>query len=59
MFLSSQDFAPPSRRRAEAAHAREGITRHRDEIREKVRARATLARPTPDAYTLEPATDQP
>jgi hypothetical protein len=40
MFLSSQDFAPPSRRRAEAAHAATkegGITRHRDEIKEKVR----------------------
>lgn len=59
MFLSSQDFAPPSRRRAEAAHSREGITRHRDEIKEKVRARDTRADPPRDSPALDPATDQP
>jgi hypothetical protein len=38
MFLSSQDFSPPTRRRLEAAReAREGVNKHREDIKEKVR----------------------
>lgn len=37
MFLSSQDLSPPSRRRMEAAQEmREGINKHREDIKEKV-----------------------
>jgi hypothetical protein len=37
MFLSSQDFSPPTRRRLEAAReAREGVNKHREDIKEKV-----------------------
>lgn len=37
MFLSSQDFSPPTRRRVEAAREmREGVNKHREDIKEKV-----------------------
>jgi hypothetical protein len=38
MFLSSQDFTPASRRRLEQAkEAKEGVVKHREDIKEKVR----------------------
>jgi hypothetical protein len=39
LFLSSQDFSPPSRRRVEAAQGgtREGLVGHREDVKDKVR----------------------
>ena len=37
LFLSSQDFSPPSRRRVEAAQgAREGLVRHREDVKDRL-----------------------
>ena len=37
LFLSSQDFSPPSRRRVEAAHgARDGLVKHREDVKDKI-----------------------
>lgn len=37
LFLSSQDFSPPSRRRVEAAHGqREGLVKHREDVKDKI-----------------------
>ena len=53
MFLSSQDFAPPSKRRAEAAQdARDGVTKHREDIKEKVRDNPTPTPPPPPQASL-------
>ena len=37
LFLSSRDFSPPSRRRVEAAQgAREGLVRHREDVKDRL-----------------------
>ena len=49
LFLSSQDFSPPARRhRVEAARdIREGMGKHREDVKEKVRSRTRPSRAQP------------
>ena len=45
MFLSSQDFAPSRHRRVQhAAAAHEGASKHREDVKEKVRRGSPAAR---------------
>ena len=49
LFLSSQDFSPPARRHGvEAARdIREGMSKHREDVKEKVRSRTRPSRAQP------------